>query len=71
MTLNIQCKDEVTMSRLFFLLYSLIGPSLAGTAMIVVLTAGLVTLKAILIAAAAGFVLGLPVAFALARRLEG
>ena len=59
------------MSRLFFLIYSLIGPSLAGAAIITVLTAGMVTLKAILVAAAAGFVLGLPVAIAVARRLQG
>lgn len=59
------------MSRLFFLMYSLIGPSLAGAAIIAVLTAGMVTLKAILMAAAAGFVLALPVAMVIARRLQG
>ncbi|MBU9699945.1 hypothetical protein GU927_019055 [Rhodobacteraceae bacterium HSP-20] len=59
------------MSRLFFLLYSLVGPSLAGAAIVAVLTAGMVTLKPILLAAAAGFALGLPVALLLARRLQG
>jgi hypothetical protein len=57
------------MPRLFLLLYSLIGPSLAGTGVIVVLTAGLVTLQPILLAAGAGMLLGLPVAWVVTRRL--
>ncbi len=57
------------MTRLFPLLYSLIGPSLAGAAIVIVLSAGMVGLDPILGAAAAGFVLGLPVAWAVARRL--
>ena len=57
------------MSRLFTLLYALIGPSLAGAGVIVVLTMGLVTLKPILIAAAAGFALGLPAAWVVMRRI--
>ena len=59
------------MSRLFFLLYSLLGPSLAGTAMVVVLTMGMVSLKPILAAAAIGLAAGIPVALMVARRLEG
>lgn len=59
------------MSRLFLLLFSLIGPSLAGVGVIAVLTMGLVTLKPILIAAGAGFALGLPVAWAVMRQLAG
>lgn len=57
------------MTRLFLLLYSLIGPSLAGAGIVAVLTAGMVGLTPILGAAAAGFALGLPVAWAVARRL--
>ena len=45
------------MTRLFPLLYSLIGPSLAGAAIVIVLSAGMVGLDPILGAAAAGFVL--------------
>ena len=58
------------MSRLFLLMYSLIGPSLAGVGIIAVLTAGRVEVQAILGAAAAGFALGVPVAWAVARRLS-
>ena len=57
------------MSRLFLLLYALIGPSLAGAGVIAVLTLGLVTLQPILVAAAAGALLGLPVAWGVTRRL--
>lgn len=42
------------MTRLFFLMCALICPSLAGVGVIAVLTAGMVTLTPILIAAAAG-----------------
>lgn len=59
------------MSRLFFLLYSLIGPSLAGVAIVFVLTIGMVTLKPILVAAAIGFALGLPVSAMVSRQLQG
>lgn len=58
------------MTRLFLLMYSLIGPSLAGVGIIAVLTARLDTLQPILIAAAAGAVLGLPVAWIIARKLS-
>ncbi len=57
------------MSRLFLLLYALIGPSLAGVGVIVVLTMGLVTLKAILASAAIGFALGVPAAWVVTRQL--
>lgn len=57
------------MSRLFMLLYALIGPSLAGVGVIIVLTLGLVTLKPILAAAALGTALGVPVSWWVMRRL--
>ncbi|PLL12975.1 hypothetical protein C0V75_05955 [Tabrizicola sp. TH137] len=57
------------MSRLFMLLFALIGPSLAGAGVIIVLSAGLVTLKPILAAAALGMALGVPVSWAVMRRL--
>jgi hypothetical protein len=57
------------MSRLFMLLFALIGPSLAGVGVIIVLTMGLVTLKPILAAAALGMAFGVPVAWAVMRHL--
>ena len=57
------------MMRLASILYSLISTALAGTAMIAVLTAGLVSLKAILVAAVTGFIVAAPVSWILARRL--
>ncbi|EBA18065.1 hypothetical protein RSK20926_20042 [Roseobacter sp. SK209-2-6] len=57
------------MLRLASVLYSLIGSSLAGAAVIVVLVAGFVTVKAILMAAAFGAVLAAPVAYLVAQRL--
>jgi len=51
------------------LLYSLIGATLAGVAIVVVLVAGYGTLMPILYAAVAGFVLGLPVSWGVAKTL--
>jgi hypothetical protein len=59
------------MSRLFLLLFTLIGPSLAGVGVVIVLTMGLVTLKPILAAAAIGFALGVPAAWVVMRQLSG
>lgn len=57
------------MFRLASLLYSLISTSLAGSFIIAVLVAGYGTLTPILIAAAAGFVLALPISWLVARQL--
>lgn len=57
------------MLRLASILYSLIGSSLAGVGVIAVLVAGLATVPAILAAAAAGAVLGMPVAWLVAKQL--
>ncbi|WP_095590540.1 CTP synthetase [Actibacterium ureilyticum] len=59
------------MTRLAMLLFSLISPTLMGTAIIVVLVAGYGTLKPILLAAAIGFVLALPASWTVARILYG
>ena len=61
--------QDFTMSRLFLLLFSLIGPSLAGVGVIIVLTIGMVALNAIVSAAALGFALGVPVSWAVMRQL--
>ena len=58
------------MPRLFMLLYSLAGPSMAGIGIVAVLTAGRDTLQPILTAAAAGAILALPVAWLVARKLR-
>ena len=60
---------ETDMFRLASLLYSLIGTSLAGTGVIAVLVAGYGTLIPILIAAAIGAVVALPVSWQVARAL--
>jgi hypothetical protein len=57
------------MSRLLLLLYTLIGPTLAGCGVLVVLTLGVFDARAILLAAAAGFALGVPCSWAVMRQL--
>ncbi|WP_170465317.1 hypothetical protein [Ruegeria arenilitoris] len=57
------------MLRLAAILYSLIATALAGSAVIAVLTAGLVSTVAIVSAAAAGCVVALPASWLVARRL--
>ncbi|SDI46901.1 CTP synthetase [Lutimaribacter saemankumensis] len=57
------------MMRLASILYSLISTTLAGSLIIVSLVAGYTTLQPILIAAAAGFALALPMSWAVARQL--
>jgi hypothetical protein len=59
------------MLRLAGILYSLISTTLAGTAIIAVLVAGYGTLMPILVAAAAGAIVSLPVAWYVARQLYG
>ena len=55
--------------RLMMILYSMIGTALAGSAIVVVLTMGYGTLWPILLAAAAGAVLALPVSWLVAREI--
>jgi hypothetical protein len=57
------------MMRLASLLYSIISTSLAGSFIVVALVTGFTTLQPILIAAAAGFALAVPVAWGVASRL--
>jgi hypothetical protein len=57
------------MLRLASILYSIISPSLAGTGVIVVLTAGYVSVPAIIAAVAIGAVLALPVSYFIAQKL--
>lgn len=55
--------------RLMMVLYSIIGTALAGSAVVLVLTLGYVTLWPIVVAAAAGAVLALPVSWLVAREI--
>lgn len=57
------------MLRLASILYSLIGTTLAGTAMVAVLTAGYDTLVPIVAAAVAGAIVALPVTYFVAREI--
>ena len=59
------------MVRLALILYSLIATSLAGSFVVAVLAAGMDTLQPILIAAAAGAALAVPVSLAVARAILG
>jgi hypothetical protein len=56
--------------RLMMILYSMIATAMAGSGVIAVLTTGYGTLWPILIAAAIGAALALPVAWAVARQIE-
>ena len=57
------------MTRLTLILFSMISTSLMGTALVVALTMGMDTLTPILIAAALGFVLVIPVSWLVARQI--
>ena len=57
------------MTRLTLILFSMISTSLMGTALVVALTMGMDTLTPILIAAALGFVLAIPVSWLVARQM--
>jgi len=57
------------MTRLTLVLFSIISTSLMGTGLVIALTMGLDTLAPILIAAAMGFVLAIPVSWLVARQI--
>lgn len=58
------------MLRLALILHLFIGSTLAGSAVVAALTMGLDTLQPILVAAALGFVLSIPVTWMVARKLS-
>ena len=58
------------MSRLFLLIFTLAGPTLAGSAVVVALAMGMFASKPIIIAAALGALVALPVSWVVARQLE-
>ncbi|WP_164659821.1 hypothetical protein [Tropicibacter sp. Alg240-R139] len=57
------------MFRLASMLYTLVATAISGSAVIAVLTAGMVTVPAIVGAAAIGAVVAAPVSWLIARRL--
>jgi predicted PurR-regulated permease PerM len=57
------------MTRLTLVLFSMISTSLMGTALVIALTMGMDTLTPILIAAALGFVLAIPVSWLVATQI--
>lgn len=57
------------MPRLMMILFSIVSTTLMGIGVIIALTTGFVTLKPILVAAAIGFVLALPVSWLIAKQL--
>ena len=57
------------MTRLTLILFSMISTSLMGTALVVALTLGMDTLTPILIAAALGFLLAIPVSWLVAGQI--
>lgn len=58
------------MTRLFLLLLSIVAPSLAGAGVVVALASGQVAAQPIVLGAAIGAVLALPVAWVIARQLS-
>lgn len=58
------------MSRLMMTLFSMISTTMMGVGVVVALTSGNDTLQPILIAAAIGFVLSIPVSWYVAKQLE-
>jgi putative flippase GtrA len=57
------------MFRLALILYALIGTTLAGSLMVVALTAGYTTTTPVVASAALGFVLGIPTSYVVARAI--
>jgi hypothetical protein len=61
---------RLNMTRLMMILFSMISTTLMGVGVIVALTTGNDTLQPILISAAIGFVLALPVSWYIAKQLQ-
>ncbi len=57
------------MTRLFFIIYTLAAPVLSGSFIVAALTMNWFDLRSIIIAAAAGAIVALPVAWGVARKI--
>ncbi|MEZ5751357.1 MAG: hypothetical protein R3D60_05095 [Paracoccaceae bacterium] len=58
------------MLRLMMLLYSIVGTTLAGIGVVVAVTMGLYTMTPIIVSAAAGAILALPLTWYVAKQLQ-
>ncbi|WP_377389998.1 CTP synthetase [Rhodobacter lacus] len=58
------------MTRLFGIIYALAGPTLAGILITAALTMNMFNTKAMLVAAAVGFVVALPIAWVVAKQIN-
>ncbi len=58
------------MIRLMMILYAIVGTTLAGIGVIVAVTMNLYDFQSIIVSAAIGAVVGLPVSWMLAKKLE-
>lgn len=58
------------MFRLFLIIYTLAGATLAGSAIVAALTMNLFDFKSIIVAAVAGFLVAIPVAWIVAKNLS-
>jgi len=59
------------MTRLMMMIFSMVATTLMGIGVVIALTTGYDTLQPILIGAAVGFVVAIPVSWAIARQLAG
>lgn len=59
------------MTRLMMIIYSMASTALMGVGVIVALTMGMVSVKAIVTAAVLGAILALPVSWFIARQIAG
>lgn len=66
---NAPAVGEAAMIRLMMTLFSMISTTLMGVGIVIALTLGQDTLQPIVVAAGIGFVLAIPVSWAVARRL--
>ena len=57
------------MTRVMMVIFSMVSTTLMGVGIVIALTMGLDTLQPILIAAAIGFVLSIPVSWYIARQI--
>ncbi|MCB1399574.1 MAG: hypothetical protein KDJ82_06515 [Rhodobacteraceae bacterium] len=58
------------MFRLFSIMYALAGPTLAGILVTAVLAMNMINTQSVIVAAAVGFLLGLPVAWLVAKQIN-
>ncbi|WP_223637364.1 CTP synthetase [Rhodobacter sp. TJ_12] len=62
--------SEDLMTRLFGIIYALAGPTLAGILITAALTMNMINTKAMIYAAAIGFIVALPIAWVVAKQIK-